>query len=104
MHAIRVTQWFTAAHPPFVTDLSYPPDVGAYSRAPQEAATYHITNSPRPYTFRAVSWYTCFWEISWEGDGVLEYLAFWSPLGAPREAQQYAAVLHGLFEVLATVP
>ena len=85
------------------TDLVGTPDVGAYMLAPPMGVTYHITNSLAPHTVRGFPWYTCVWEVGWRGDGVLEYSAFWSPVGAPRAALQYAAVIYALFDTLARV-
>ena len=65
------------------TNLVGTPDVGAYLLVPPAAATYHITNSSAPHTVRGVPRYTCVWEVGWKGDGVLEYFASWSPVGAP---------------------
>ena len=84
-----------------VTDLVDPLDVGAYLLAPKVDATYHITNSSAPHTVWGVPRYTCLWEVGWKGDGVLEYFAFWSPVGAPRAVLLYAAVMYGLFKTLA---
>ena len=63
--------------------------------------TYIITNSRPPHEARRVSQFTCLWEVTWEGEGMMERFAFWSPSNTPNSAVAYATVMHTLFEVVA---
>ena len=83
------------------THLVNPPDAGRYLQSPRISATYYITNSPAPHSVRGTAHYTCAWEVGWKGDGVCEFFALWTPVGAPRTSQQYASVMFRLFGTLA---
>ena len=83
------------------THLVNPDSVDAYLLSPSGHATYCITNSHTPHVARRVSRFTCLWEVSWNGGGIREHSAFWSPAHAPGMAQQNAAIIHTLFAVMA---
>ena len=82
------------------THLVNPESVDASLLSPGGRATYFITNSRTPHVARQVGPFTCLWEVSWRGDGVRVHFAFWTAANAPWTAQQYAAVIHILFEVI----